>query len=420
VIVCCLLLLLLGAGESHEAQRLLVSLEQETFPQDYQPDFGKPRLFRIFTEPMYPILNAPAAAADLPVYGTVSLGCLTSLPVLITQWPDSGEDYTSLYLDLNFNGDFSDDGPPWRGERTRRYGHATIFFPDVLFSLSREAFVQNLFLPRYPSLHDGTVSPKEVNWVTPQTLYQCAIRLSLTLETEIPRVAHFYYQCWMRGSLSIGKTAYDLYLLDGDSNGCYTGHDRWALMRTNATDGSQLPKTEADFSLITETLRVGDGTLWKVHKLRPDGTRVLLARTGQESNRSSMAALKPPPPQLFPVAEEEIPWEPLFKKAVEKSAQTGKPIMLLLTAPDCAFSQAYLQVTFRDANIVELVRQVVPVHIECVQNEVTDGINVPGFPYILFLDAKLAIAKRVSGYCTAPVLAEYLKSVIRAFPLKTQ
>lgn len=418
--VCCLLLLLFCAGDVTETERLLVTLKQEIFPEGYSPEFGKPQLHRLFTEPSFPILVPPDAVADVPVYGTVSFGSLTSLPLMITQWPESGEDYTALYLDLNFNGDFTDDGSPWKGERNRRYGHATIFFRDVRFSLSKEAFVQDLFKPNYPTPHENPISPRATNFVTPHTHYQCALRLSLEQETEIPRIAHLYYQCRMRGTVTIQGEGYDLILLDIDGNGTFTAQDRWAFGPSSLSDDSSTPKTEDDFSLVTETRQVAPKTHWRISKLRPDGTMAMLTLSDRKIQKSLLPALEPPPPQLTPVSEKTIQWEPVFKDAVEKSAKTGRPIMLLLTTPDCAFSQAYLQGTFRDANIVELSRQVIPVHLECDQNEITDGINVPGFPYILFLNERLAIVKRVSGYCTAPVLAEYLKSVIRAFPTKTE
>ncbi|MFH1998077.1 MAG: thioredoxin family protein [Planctomycetota bacterium] len=427
MILWCLFLLLSGAGEPTEDQRwpedqrLIVPLEQETFPSDFNPDFGKPLLFRLSTEPIFPILTAPKAADDIPVYGTVSFGGLTSLPVLITQRPETGENYTALYLDLNFNGDFTDDGSPWWGVRDRRRGHVTVFFQGVRFSLSSEAFRQNLFLPDYPSVYDSIIFPKEINKVTSQTYYQCALRLSMTMEAEIPRIAHLYYQCWMRGTVVIKGDRYDLCLLDDDCNGCYNLLDRWALMRRDSPDKENafFPGSENDFPKISETIRMEDGTFWMIDKLRSDGSFAMIARTDQESGGESTTSMQPPSPPLFPLAEQEIPWEISFQNAVDRSARTGKPILLLLTTPGCAFSRAYLDVTFRDANIVELVRHLVPIHIECVQNEVTDEIKVPGFPYVLFLNEKLVIVKRVSGYCTAPVLAEYLKSVIRAFPLKT-
>ena len=109
-----------------------------------------------------------------------------------------------------------------------------------------------------------------------------------------------------------------------------------------------------------------------------------------------------------------------FGDAVQRAKKEDRPILLLLTRPDCAFCHAYLRHTFRDASVVELSGFYVPLHYESADNAAERLVNISGYPYLLVLDPNLKILKRVSGFRTAPELVRDLQSVIRLYTERTR
>ena len=84
-----------------------------------------------------------------------------------------------------------------------------------------------------------------------------------------------------------------------------------------------------------------------------------------------------------------------------------------MTVPDSPFCRAYLDHTFRDADVVELLGAVVPVHILCSDEEETAAkLDVAGFPYVLILDEELKVKKRMAGYRHAQKFVQDIKSVL--------
>ena len=87
--------------------------------------------------------------------------------------------------------------------------------------------------------------------------------------------------------------------------------------------------------------------------------------------------------------------------------------LLLLTIPESTLCRTYLAHTFRDANVVELLGAVVPVHISCAEgDETASGFDVSGFPFVLILDDELKVKNRIAGYRSAQNFVQVLKVVL--------
>ena len=89
-------------------------------------------------------------------------------------------------------------------------------------------------------------------------------------------------------------------------------------------------------------------------------------------------------------------------------------ILLLVTAPDCPVCQAYLDHTFSDGSVSELLGAFVPVHFTGKPKEESAAhLKVRGYPVVFFLEDSLEEKKRLVGYLPPMILINSLKPFIR-------
>ncbi|MHC4945476.1 MAG: hypothetical protein ACYTG7_20885, partial [Planctomycetota bacterium] len=145
-----LLAFILLAGIAGAAEPIRVDLEREIFPAGFEPGWGWPQLIRLGSEPPLKEVLLPEGLGPVPRYGTFSLGILTEVPLLLARALETHEEPAALYLDLNNNGNFLDDGPPWLGERSEAYGRLTVYFPGIEIAVPRDGARERFLAPPLP------------------------------------------------------------------------------------------------------------------------------------------------------------------------------------------------------------------------------------------------------------------------------
>jgi hypothetical protein len=405
-----LLLFLILTGLAGAADPIRVALDREIFPDDFEPGWGWPQLIRLQSDPLRKDTILPEDIGPLPRYGTFSLGILPEVPLLLSHAMETSEEPAKLYLDLNDDGDFLDDGPPWLGERNLAYGRLTIYFPGIEIAVPQDAGRQRFVappLPRHP-LPRG----RDMAWVKPLVYYEGAFRFTTPPDQLMPQMASFYSRCWMRGLVQAGQSLYALYLIDHDYDGCYTREDRWTLVRLKDERDPGLPDEKTPFFSASKTALLAEGTAWRLRAIETDGGMVILSRTLSQVRTDPNYELRLPVPPQWPKAEKPIPWMTDFLQATARAREEMKPVLVLLTSPDCLHSRAYLTQTFEDGNVADLVSAMIPLHLETTRTETLDQIEASGFPYVLVLDSNLIPLMRIPGYRTVPDLVQDLETAI--------
>lgn len=381
---------------------LSTRLKHEVFPPGFHLDFGRPALVRLSLIPPAKVINVPLAAEAGALYGQLPFGPLGEVALLLTRVEDLELEQVALYLDLNANGSFVDDGPPWVEPIQDREGKLLLVFPYLEVTVPE------------PYFHQGwTEKVRDTNLVMPQHRYCGSLRLSVEDEVGLPSVGSFFLQSWVRGRLEIAGRWHDLIVVDHDVDGFFTSRDRWALAESIA-DPFLFP-SRFRFVGARRVITLDSGTTWRLSRIDGDGFSASLVPAAPEPLPHRIPVDEPPVSPLRLTAGGTVPWMDSFGDAVLRAKKEDKPILLLLTRPDCAFCHAYLQQTFRDASVVELSGFYVPLHYESEDRAVERLVNLSGYPYLLILDPNLKALKRVSGFRTAPELVRDLQSVIRLY-----
>jgi hypothetical protein len=199
-----------------------------------------------------------------------------------------------------------------------------------------------------------------------------------------------------------------VFLLDSNNDGIYTKKDRWSLVP------AKTPIRSLSFADAVEPVLLKDESSWILQEIGSDGGRVVLAPTGEKE----LAKTDPTPslPRSAPrlPALQEIFWIDSLDQGAQRAEKEEKWIFLLITSPSCEVSRSYLETTFRDAELVELMGCFVPVHlVEGEHDEAFSDYHVPGFPFSAFLDASLKEGRRRPGFRTAPEVVKDMKRFIR-------
>jgi FKBP-type peptidyl-prolyl cis-trans isomerase 2 len=109
----------------------------------------------------------------------------------------------------------------------------------------------------------------------------------------------------------------------------------------------------------------------------------------------------------------EITWVENHEEGLAIASQIGKPMVLVLYAGWCGWSQKLLDVSFQDPRIKALKDQFVWVKIDSDKNREYHALyDQNGFPLILLLDAEGEIIQRIDGFLPAANLSRELKKTI--------
>jgi hypothetical protein len=382
-------------------------LTHEVFPAGFHLSYGNPALVRLSVIPPAEVRQVPLAAQAGALYGSLPFGPLGDVALLLTRVEELELEQVALYLDLNANGNFLDDGPPWVEPIQDHEGRLLLVYPHLVLSVPK------------PYFHPAVArKERDTNLVMPQHRYGGSLRLSVKDEVGMPGVGSFFLRSWVRGKAVIEGREHDLIVVDDDSNGCFTFNDRWAL-QASMEDVFRFP-SPIRFKDAKRVITLKNGTTWRLGRIESDGSAACLIPAAPEPPAPRIPVDEPPASPLRLTAGGSVPWMDSFGDAVQRARREGKPILLLLTRRDCAFCHAYLKQTFHDASVVELSGFYVPLHYENADPAVEQLVKLSGYPCLLVLDPKLKILKRISGFRTAPKLVEDLESAIRLYTERTR
>jgi len=106
-------------------------------------------------------------------------------------------------------------------------------------------------------------------------------------------------------------------------------------------------------------------------------------------------------------------WIHSYEEAKEQAAKADKPIMIMLSREGCDACWYMEHIVFKDANLLALLKQFVPVYLDVNKDTLPEQFQYVGTPTFHFSDASgERIAKAHTGAANVKDFSTILKGVI--------
>lgn len=116
---------------------------------------------------------------------------------------------------------------------------------------------------------------------------------------------------------------------------------------------------------------------------------------------------------LTPKSPVKINWLDSAATAVKQQRDTGRPLLIYVTADYCGYCRKMERETWSDAKVSQRIQEtVVALKIDAKKNpDLVKRLEVEGLPTTLLFDSEGNLIQRISGYSRAAKVMELLDSV---------
>ncbi len=109
-----------------------------------------------------------------------------------------------------------------------------------------------------------------------------------------------------------------------------------------------------------------------------------------------------------------------FPNALDTARQSGKPLLVFFSTPECIYCQQMLQETFCDRQVVQLAESFVCVQIEASEApEICENYHIEAFPTVQFLASDGMPLHRLLGKKEPEMLASQMEVALREPQVRT-
>jgi thiol-disulfide isomerase/thioredoxin len=319
------------------------------------------------------------------------------IPLLLTATVDEPGALTRLYIDMNRNGDFSDDGPPAvaRIDSNEKSGSVGYFFDGV------ELLVQ---------------------FGEPEHTHPFDVRFWLVHQAEEPEPESFIRYSrtsWRSGSVTVNGVPALVAAMDMNNDALYGPGDSWSVVEASMPEASKhvLGWKEArptDRMMFLQ--RGGDAPdlVLEFRSFAEDGSSVTFAVVDRPVSKAEdrLADDMVAEERTRPRTTTPYTWTDDLDEAMAAATASGKLVFLYFETDWCGPCATMDRWIWTDAEVVAALEAgYVGVKLDGdIEKEQVQRYEVTGYPNILIVDpASGAALRSVKGYQSSQQLLDFLR-----------
>jgi thiol-disulfide isomerase/thioredoxin len=363
-----------------------------------RPNFG-PIGARVPLTDMPPAHPLPAGAAHPARRGVIKVGPAEEswIPLLLTATAEEPGVFTRLYLDMNRNGDFSDDGPPTVAtlERREKTGDLWHSFADIELRV------------RFPE--PERTEPFIVN-------FWFVHRADDAVPDTLIRYSH---RSWRSGSVTIDGVPALVAAMDGNNDALYGADDSWSIVEASLPEASKLVLSYREARGTDRLMFLQRGAdepdlVLEFRSFAEDGSSVTFAVVDYEMSKAEdrLADDMVAEERTRPRAATTYTWRDDLDGAIAAAQTSGKQVFLYFETDWCGPCKTMDQWIWTDAEVVAALEAgYVGVKLDGdIAKEQVRRYEIVGYPNILIVDpASGSKLRSVKGYQSSQQLLDFLR-----------
>jgi thiol-disulfide isomerase/thioredoxin len=342
----------------------------------------------------------PSGAAHPARRGVIQIGSTREswIPLLLASAADEPGAFTRLYLDMNRNGDFTDDGPPAIAtlERNERTGDLWYRFVEIELRV------------RFPE---------------PERTEPFDVTFWMVQRADAPEpdtIIRYSRRSWRSGTVTVDGVPALVAAMDGNNDALFGAEDSWSVVEASMPEATKhvLSWREARGTDRLMFLHRGgheEDLVLEFRSFATDGSSItfavvdyLISKAEDRLADDMVGAERPRPRATTPYT-----WTDDIDGAMAEAKATGKGVFLYFETDWCGPCHTMDQWIWTDAEVVAALQaDFVGVKLDGdIEKEQVLRYEVKGYPHILIVDpASGSPIRRVKGYQSSQQILDFLRA----------